>query len=198
MIKPLLFVGSLLCAGTASAACLATALGGTCGTATKYEVNVQSVALCQDSSCSSPVTVGSSAQSFDIASAAVGSAIGSYANFDSVTAGNYTHIQVIASRSFTISGTATGCSAVTSQTLSVPNTNPGGTLDAAMAALGITWYDSPTKSQLKIITALSSPLTISRTASMPNVSVRFGTSQGLMCIATVPYPSPPDISIVVQ
>ncbi|MEY4712988.1 MAG: hypothetical protein RIS88_2438, partial [Pseudomonadota bacterium] len=28
MIRSLLFVGSLLCAGTASAACLATALGG--------------------------------------------------------------------------------------------------------------------------------------------------------------------------
>lgn len=197
MIKSLLFVGSLLCTGTASAACLATALGGTCGAATKYEVNVQSVALCQNSTCSSPVTVGSSAQSFDIASAAVGSAIGSYANFDSVTAGTYTHIQVIASRSFTISGTATGCAPVTSEPLDVPNTNPGGTLDAAMAALGITWNDGP-KTQLKIITALSAPLTISRTAPMPNVSVRFGTSQGLMCIATVRYPSPPDISIVVQ
>lgn len=197
MIKSALAVASMLCATAAHSACLATALGGTCGAATKYEVNVLSVALCQSASCTSPVTVGSSSQSFDIASAAVGSAIGSYANFDTVTAGTYTHIQVVVSRNFTISGTATGCAAQTSAALQVPNTNPGGSLDTAMAALGVTWNDVA-KSQLKVITALSSPLTVSRTAPMPSVAVRFGTAEGMMCIATVPYPSPPDIGITIQ
>lgn len=193
MKKTALLAASLLCVDLAGATCLA----GTCGAATKYEVNVLSVSLCQSSSCTSPVTVGSSSQSFDIASAAVGSAIGSYASFDSVTTGTYTHIQVVVSRSFTISGSALGCGAVTSQSLSVPNNNPGGTLDNAMAALGVTWNDL-SKTQLKVIAALSAPITISRTAPMPNLSVRFGTTNGLMCLGGTAYPSPPDISIVVQ
>ncbi len=127
----------------------------------------------------------------------LGRAIGSYASFDSVTTGTYTHIQVVVSRSFTISGSALGCGAVTSQSLSVPNNNPGGTLDNAMAALGVTWNDL-SKTQLKVIAALSAPITISRTAPMPNLSVRFGTTNGLMCLGGTAYPSPPDISIVVQ
>jgi hypothetical protein len=194
MIKPALLTLLLLTVDFAGAACL----GGTCGPATKYEVNVLSVALCQNSSCTSPVTVGSSSQSFDIASASVGSAIGSYASFDNVTPASYTHLQVVVSRTFTISGAAIGaCAAQSSASLRVPNDNPGGTLDAAMAARGITWNDIA-KSQLKIITALSAPLVISRTSPMPNVSVRFGTAEGLMCIVNQPYPSPPDVSIVVQ
>lgn len=195
MKKIALLFASLVCAQAAGATCLL----GTCGPATKYEVNVLSVALCASSACSSPVTVGSSSRSFDIASASVGSAIGSYANFDSVTEGTYTHIQVVVSRTFTLSGTAGACSVSSSQ-LSVPNADA--TLDSAMVPLGITWNDSPTKSQLKIITALSSPLTVSRTSPMPSIAVQFGTSEGLMCVTTglgsAPYPSPPDVRIVVQ
>jgi hypothetical protein len=139
--------------------------------------------------------VGSSSQSFDIAAASVGSAIGSYANFDSVTPGSYTHIQVVISRTFTVSGTAGACS-VSSQQLSVPNNN--GALDAAMYALGITWNDVG-KTQLKVITALPSAVTVSRTSPMPAIAVKFGTADGLMCVGGVaPAPAPPDISIAIQ
>jgi hypothetical protein len=188
---------------SAYAACPLSIPGAECGPATRYDVSVASVALCTEATCASPVTVGSGARVFDIASAAVGSAVGSYANMDNLSAGSYTHVQTTVSRTFTVTGAAiiaagvgANCPAQTAQALSVPNNNPGG-LDALMAAAGITWADPPAKTQLKIITALGSPLTLSKTSLAPSVSVKFGTQKGLMCIGVDSFPSPPDVNVSV-
>lgn len=195
-IGVVLILGAL--PGVASAACvLNLGLGEVCGAATRYDVSVQSVALCTEASCANPVLVGTGARSFDIASAAVGAAVGSYANMDSVSGGTYTHVRTIVSRTFSITGAAVGaCAAQSAASLSVPNDNAG--LDAAMSGAGITWNDAPAKSQLRIISALAAPLTVSKTSSMPSISVKFGTANGVMCIAGTAFPAPPDVSITAQ
>lgn len=194
-MKRLLLVAILaLAAQSAGAACFT---GAVCGPATRYEVTVRSVALCADASCSNPVTIGSSAQAFDIASAAVGSAIGSYANMDNVVAGTYSHLQTVISSTFTIAGGAVGaCPALPATSLSIPNNNA--LLDTAMSALGVTWADAPTKTQLKIVQQLPSPLSISRAATLPAIAVKFGTANSLMCLSGVPLPAPPDVSLSLQ
>jgi len=195
-----LLIFLILVSGPAFSACvLSLGIGETCGSATRYDVEVQSVSLCTESTCASPVSIGSTSKTFDIASAAVGSAIGSYANFDAVTPGTYTHVSTVVSRTMVLSGAAvTGCTgSLTSSERSVPNNLGGGSqtvLDAAMSSLGITWSGT----NLKIITALSSPITISKTSVMPSISVKFGTAKGIMCIATLYYPGVPDVSVTVQ
>lgn len=190
--------------------CALSIPGAVCGPATKYEVSVTSVSLCAEATCASPVAIGTGEKVFDIASAAVGSAVGSYANMDNVISGTYTHVQTIVSGTFKISGGAiasgtTSCGAQSEASLSVPNAAPfGGTsLDVLMGLAGITWADPASKTQLKIITALAAPLTVSKTSAAPSVSIEFGTSKGLMCVeggvlSDQSFPAPPDVIISVS
>lgn len=187
-----IFIALLLSySGTSLAVCVS----GTCGPATRYDVNVQEVALCQEATCTTPAPyiVGSGVRTFDIASAAVGAAVGTYANFDAVPAGTYTHVRLIFSRTFTITAAAVApCAAQTAAPLSIPN---GAPIDALAGGIpGMSWNDAA-KTQVKWIQQLTAPLVISQGGTPPTVAVKFGTQSAMMCAADGnPYPAPPDVS----
>lgn len=191
MKKMFVGLGAMAFSLSSWGACIAA---GTCGPATRYDVNVQEVSLCSDAACAGSFTVGSGARTFDIASATVGAAIGSYAKVDAVPVGVYTHVRVVVSRTFTISGAAIGgCGAQTGAALSIPNNNPGG-LDAALNAVGIFWHDGA-KSQIRMTQALPAPIAISKAGTRPSVMVKFNTQEGLMCSAGSSFPAPPDVTL---
>lgn len=194
MKKTLAILGALAIPLSSWGACIG---GGACGPATRYDVNVQEVALCSDATCTSNYIVGSGARTFDIASATVGSAIGSYAKVDAVPVGVYTHVRVVVSRTFTISGPLIagggGCGVQNGVALSIPNNNPGG-LDAALNGVGIFWHDGA-KSQIRMTQALPAPIAIARAGTRPAVLVKFNTQEGLMCLGATPYPAPPDVTL---
>lgn len=176
---------------------LSIGLGETCVPASRYEIGVDSVALCTDANCSNPQVLGSNAATFDIASAAAGSALGTYATMQTLPSGTYSYVRAIINRTFTISGAANGlCGAQNSASLSIPNDNPGG-LDAKMASAGLTWSDGA-KTQLQIIAALPSPINISSPGLAPSISIQFNTQKSLMCILGAAYPAPPNVTISVQ
>ena len=80
---------------------------------TEYGISVSQVEICKSSACSSPKILGSGAATFDIASASVGSAIGSYAATDDCPIGTiYTHIRVTMSRAITITGSVPNASII--------------------------------------------------------------------------------------
>ncbi len=84
------------------------AVPGTGAAATVYQVQVKQVDLCTDSSCSSYHTLGSSTQTFDIASVSAGAQIGSYANASGLIPGTtYTYVKVTIDESITMSGSGT-------------------------------------------------------------------------------------------
>ena len=64
-----------------------------CAAANEYNVSVQKVELCSDSSCTTSVTLGDTTQTFDIASASAGAAVGNYADLTGLTSGTYTHLR---------------------------------------------------------------------------------------------------------
>lgn len=192
-MKKLLFVFGICFAGTVSAACPG---GATCGAATKYDVRLLEAALCQDAACATGYVVGSASKSFDIASATVGSALGSYAKLDSLPAGVFTYIKVVIDRTFGITGTAAGCAAQTaSSPISVPNGIP---IDGLNGMPGMSWNDPATKAQIKIIQVLPTPLVISKAGSRPTITVKFDTQEGLMCVGGAPYPKAPSATITVE
>ncbi len=78
------------------------------GEATTYNITMQKVELCQDSTCSTSYTVGNNSKTVNIASASAGADIGSYAPTTGLPMGQtYSHLRVTLSRSFTISGSVT-------------------------------------------------------------------------------------------
>ncbi len=79
------------------------------GAATTYNITINKIELCTSSACSSPLTIGSSAKAFDIASASVGAELGSYAPLNSIPKGTtVTHVRVTMSRSIGIAGETSG------------------------------------------------------------------------------------------
>lgn len=84
------------------------------GPATTYIVQMTKFELCTDvdgngGGCVGTFVVGSGAKSFDIASAAVGSAVGSYASNVKLPVGTtFKYVRFTLSRTFTISGTVSG------------------------------------------------------------------------------------------
>lgn len=75
------------------------------GVATTYNVTINQVELCKSAACTSPIVVGSGAKAFDIASAAIGASIGSYASLDSIPKGTtITHIRATMPRAIGIAG----------------------------------------------------------------------------------------------
>ena len=76
------------------------------GPATQYTVKVKKVELCTDSSCSTAHTLVTKTAAMDIASAAVGAAVGSYASTMTLPpmGVSYTHMRSTIDRTFTIKG----------------------------------------------------------------------------------------------
>jgi len=175
--------------------------GGTCGPATRYDVTLLEVALCQNASCTQSYTVASGAKVFNIASAAVGESLGSYANFNNVPPATYTHLRFISSRTFTITGAAIStCSAQNAASLSVPNgeapLNVDGLalLDFGSSGRSLTWNDAA-KTQMKGIAPLTTPITITHDDDAPEVRMAFGTKTALACVSGYSFPSPPDVTV---
>ena len=79
------------------------------GRADVYEVTMDRMELCTDSTCSSPLLVCSGTKSVDIASATAGADIGSWCPLSGIPLGKtYSHYRIRVSRTFTISGSVTG------------------------------------------------------------------------------------------
>lgn len=196
----IVFALFLVSSSTAWAICPGAAAG--CGAATRYDVDVQEVALCQDAACASNHVVGAGAKTFDIASAAVGAAIGAYANVDAIPVGVYTHVRVVISRNFKIStaGVISGCAAQTNATLSIPNTPNDGFDGLNGLGPALTWNDAA-QTQVRVIQAFPAPIAISKAGTRPAVTVKFNTQTGFMCINTpgaTPFPAPPEVTFSVN
>lgn len=79
------------------------------GDATTYEITITKIEICESSdgasTCTNPLTIGSSSKDFDIASASVGAEIGTYAPLNTIPKGTTaTHMRVTMSRSIDVSG----------------------------------------------------------------------------------------------
>ncbi len=103
--KGLLFV-TAVCVATF---CAPPSFAQSAGVATTYQIQIQKVELCTGNGggngCDNPYVVGSAASTFDIAAAAAGAQVGSYASSLTPPAGTtYTHMRVTLSRFFTIAG----------------------------------------------------------------------------------------------
>ena len=100
--RKILLAGAMiggLCAYSPSANAQAVAA------ATTYNVTINRVELCTEATCTLPITVGSGTTQFDISSATVGAALGSYATLEAVPKGTtITHVRVTLSRSIGIAG----------------------------------------------------------------------------------------------
>lgn len=116
-------------AGTAYAA----SFPGTPGNATQYEVTIKKVELCTSSdgqgSCGGAFTIASGNKSFDIASAAAGSQVGSYAQLTTLPFATYSYVRVTVDPAIvaTGSGSDNGLTCYT-------NAAGGGSVSAASAA----------------------------------------------------------------
>ena len=198
MLKKILLAGafSLLSSGAMAACFVQTAT--TCHPASKYEVEIQKVELCKTSGCSDPVTVASSVQSFDIAAAGVGAAVGEYADLDDVPAGVYTHVRTTIDNELTYSAAAvTGCTtAVTNSSHTYTSSvSFDATLNNNVGTFGITWNTGNTA--FEHTHELSTPLAISKAGSLPQVQVDFATQEAALCVGGTFYPGIPEITITV-
>jgi hypothetical protein len=176
------------------------------GRETSYNVDVRSVKLCTDSLCAGGYVLGSGSKTFDIASAAAGAEVGSYANIDAVPVGTYSHIQIVLSRTFTVSGTCTVSgtpTTVSGASSSIPN--DGGTTDPFVgktAADGMYWFDAG-KTEFAVIESLTAPIVITAaTTTQPQATVKFNTSQALSCVDAGPggilvFPAEPSVNVSV-
>lgn len=82
------------------------------GPATQYTVTVKQVELCTSSACTTAHTLVTKTQGMDIASAAVGAAVGSYASTMTMPpmGVTYSHMRITVDRTFTITGYALSAS----------------------------------------------------------------------------------------
>ena len=79
------------------------------GDATTYEITITKIEICESSACTTPLTIGSSSKEFNIASAAVGAEIGTYAPLNTIPKGTTaTHMRVTMSRAIDIAGVVDG------------------------------------------------------------------------------------------
>lgn len=80
----------------------------TTGTPSEYSVSVSKIELCTEATCATPFVLGAGAQAFNIASAAVGGQLGSYASATNWPVGTmFSHIRVTMSRTIGITGSVT-------------------------------------------------------------------------------------------
>ena len=196
----------------------------TTGNATTYVVSVTSIELCSSAACSSPAVVGSGAKDFDIASAAVGGAIGAYASTGGLPKGRtFTHIRATMSRTIRVSGNAgsppgvtgdcitdgtagsatagatiTPGQAAAASNLVVPDVlSIGGVAPTAAeyAAQGLTLVDA---ASMRFVAALASPVTIGETP--PSIDIAFQTRNAVGAANNganlcLVFPQPPVSSI---
>lgn len=173
------------------------------GDATSFIISLTSLELCSSAACSDPVALGSGATNFDIASAAVGASVGTYASTNNLPAGRtFTHVRTTLSRTIRISGNAgspagvvgdcitdgtagattggavlaPGATAVSSN-LVVPDVlaiGGAGPTAAEYTAQGITLVDG---TNFRFLTALSSSFTVG--ATPPNIDLAFQTQNAV-------------------
>ena len=182
------------------AICL-TVTGATtdCAEADEYNVSVQEVELCTDSSCGTTVTLANTTKTFDIASAAAGAAVGSYADLTGITAGTYSHLRSTVSSTISFTGAASSnCAAVTStQSTQITTSHaPAATLAlAANSALNLSW--ATPNSTFYHLVELSNPLVISATTPLPQVQIDFSTTNGHLCVNSASFPGVPMMTVTV-
>ena len=195
------------------------------GPASTYIISVTSIELCSSSACSNPYLLGSGAKNFDIASAAVGGAIGAYASTSGIPIGStFTHARTKMSRTIQIAGNAgqpggVGADCITDGTagaaaagavlieggalavsdLVVPNIGAFGGQPTAgqYAAQGITLIDGTT---FQFLTILTSPLTVGTTP--PNIDIAFQTQNAVGAVNDGAndcrmFPQPPVVILTV-
>lgn len=218
----LLPVAALALAVTLSAQAMAQVTGA----ASTYIISVTSIELCSNSACSDPYLLGSGSADFDIASAAVGGAIGTYAITSGMPIGRtFTHLRTQMSRTIQIAGNAGqpgGVSAdcITDGTagtaaagavlteggtlavsdLVVPNIGAfgGQPTVSQYAAQGITLIDGTT---FQFLTELVSPITVGTTP--PNIDIAFQTQDAVGAVNDGTndcrmFPQPPLVSLTVN
>lgn len=215
---------AILAASTLTAPAMAQIVSGN---ATSYIVSVTNLELCSSAACSDPVALGSGAVNFDIASAAVGAAVGTYASTNNLPAGRtFSHVRITLSRTIRISGNAgspagvagdcitdgtagavtggavlaPGATAALSN-LVVPNVlaiGGVGPTAAQYSAQGITLVDG---TSLRFLTALSSSFTVGQTP--PNIDLAFQTQNSIGTVNDGSnncemFPQPPVVSLTLN
>ena len=192
MLKYVIALGAFfVSASIAQAACLD---GAACSAATTYEITINKVEFCKSSDCTNAVTVSSTAADFDIAASSVGAAVGNYANLDEVAAGVYTHIRTTIDGDIVFIAPGAGTCAAHSSTLPVTVATPaiGTALDLpANSDLGLDVVGS----ELIHLHELSTPLTITKAGSLPQVQIDFSTADGHLCYSGASFPGVPSVSI---
>lgn len=201
------------------------------GVATRYDVTLEKVELCTGNGggngCDNPFVVGSGDKTFDIASAAAGGDVGSYASVSTLPVGTtYRYVRATISRTFTITGSVSnvGGSALNCRTGGSGAT--GFTLGTAGAGLSTAGTATPEvlivansgaygggspnfTSDLSVVNnsptmtdtiALTSPFTV--TSTPPTVRVTFDTQNALGALNNggncVMWPAAPSIHITVE
>lgn len=197
MLRYFIALGAFFASASVAQAECITVSGASCGPASSYEITIDKVEFCKSAACSSPVVVASTSTEFDIADASAGGAVGNYADLDDVAAGVYTHIRTTIDGTITYAAAATGsCSAVPAGTSTAVTGITG--LGAALAASANTDFNLSLSSPNLIHTyELSTPLTISKAASLPQVQIDFATADGHLCIGSASYPGVPFVDITV-
>ncbi len=78
------------------------------GEATKYQVTMKKVEICEDSACATSYTVGERDMDADIASVSAGADVGNFSPTTGIPIGTtYTHLRVTIDRTFRITGSVT-------------------------------------------------------------------------------------------
>ncbi len=202
------------------------AMAQTTGPASTYIISVTSIELCSSAACGDPYLLGSGSTNFDIASAAVGGAIGAYASTSGMPIGRtFTHIRTQLARIIQIAGNAgqpggvsadcitdgtagtaaagavlTEGGALAVSDLVVPNIGAFGGQPTAgqYAAQGITLIDGTT---FQFLTTLTSPITVGTTP--PNIDIASQTQNAVGAVNDGSndcrmFPQPPVVSLTVN
>ena len=193
MLRKFLFIAAIaLPFYSANAECINLG-SNTCVAATSYEIEIEKVEFCKSVSCSSPYVVSSTSADFDISSASAGGAVGNYANLDSVPAGVYTHVRTTIDGTITYSAPATGSC---SQQIDTPydvTTIPN--IAVALGANPDFNLSLPGGGNLLHRYELSTPLTITKAGSLPQIQIDFSTADGHICDGSNSYPGVPYVDI---
>lgn len=201
-------IGSALVLGSASASYASCPPGLTCGNANPYNVTVHQIELCTGTDaagtgCVGAAIIGQGARTFNIASASVGTAIGSYGTISNLQVGaTYTHMRVTIGASFDLAGSVTGvlgvpgntCTTAGTQTFTIPAPGSLPGVTAAMYAAQGMIHNGAT---VTAVGQLPAPVTI--TTKAPSFDVAFDTGAGLGAAnngfgACLFFPAPPSVT----
>jgi len=198
----------------------AGAITGTTGvSASRYDVTVTKVELCQEAACTNTFTLGQTTKTFDIASASAGADVGNYISLKGIPMfRTWSHVRATLSTDFSITANDGTCmtngntsanrgawaasvaaGAAGTETASVLKLPNSALVVAALGAgfnyttYGIIQTDSATS--FTMTTALSTPYTC--IGKMPRVEIKFDTSAafGYTGGCGQMFPQPPTITI---